>query len=622
MKLELAGKKGRFMYRTEEEKYRAKRALSYGLHPDGTYGADLNTLCEMSYDYIGTGDTWYMVRIGDKVCHFLSSKGIFKKPKAHIKGRSVRIDPSYPGADIYILPQIMKRSYVSNEAYFTMPENERYKYRTKLCHYKNDWQRNKIKGEMIAKLTNFRRWAKSRQAKLSEEEIKTSEKAIRDFYQKKIDATWDNDVLNPPVGKTGYSSSDILAYRTIVLDFDGHDCTDQYGQKQEMPPEWTEQLCDDFAKILIRGCDENGEIIAPILPDSVVKTGRGLQLWFTFNPVMFPARKMVESVAKALCDIYKNVGKKFAPDLELDRASSLDLSGFKRMPGSFNSAAKYKITKRNGKGNSLQTIEQMMSALSLPVYKKEDIAAFRTKLKGKEHAVTTTDEVSSKRLTSICSNKSRKNNPAIKNRAYKFIKLFIKEAEGRCESDRNVFLFMAGTIALEAGKNVVDFLKALNSSFTEPLSVREVEKTARSASSGKYHYTTLRIANTLGFTEDNLNKYDLSAKGRWITNEERAKARRKKREKKKKIIIELLSDGLSITETARKANVCRKTVRDIRKEINTKLDEKRRTLKERALTCKSSFLLMPLFSQTTDSLNRDYNNKDRVFALQRILLIS
>lgn len=593
-----------------EKQYRINKAIAYGYRPDGTYGADLKTLCELSYNYVGNGDTCIMVRIDDNVSHYLTTKNAFVPPKPHTRGKSLKIDPNFPGANIYILPQIMKRTYVSNEAYFSMPKSERYKYRTKRCNFQNDWKRKKLRSEMIAEKKKFLYWANHTLYNPSvpkEEFKKTVDEQIliiKKYYKDRIEATREGDVASPFVGKVGYSADDILAYRAIVLDFDGHFCPDQYGNIQEMPPELAQQLSDIFAKILIKGCDENGELIAPILPNFIVKTGRGLQLWFTFSPVMFPAVGMVKSVAEALCDVYKKVGEKYAPDLELDRASSLNLSGFKRLPGTYNSVAKYKVTKQKGKGKDNQTIEDMMSALGIRVYTKEEREIYKVKHKAKH-----------KSFKAVIAETKKADNPALKKRAEKLLNLFYDEALGRPESDRNCFLFAAGAVANEAGIDISTYLKELNGRFAEHLSAREVSKIARSAAKGDYHFRTASIAQNFGISEEKLKEYGLSLKGAWVSNEERTKARKEKRDKRDTKIINLLFTGKKVSEVARKVGVCRKTVRDIRQ----RFEEKTALLKKRADKCRDNFL-----SLFTPVIKGQYfcEDRDRAYALQSIRLTS
>ncbi|MGN0240139.1 MAG: hypothetical protein ACI4CS_00480, partial [Candidatus Weimeria sp.] len=62
-----------------KDQKKATDALMSGRHPylhgekHPYFGSDLDVLCDLSYDYIGKGNTWYMVRIENRVCHFLST---------------------------------------------------------------------------------------------------------------------------------------------------------------------------------------------------------------------------------------------------------------------------------------------------------------------------------------------------------------------------------------------------------------------------------------------------------------------------------------------------------------------------------------------------------------------
>lgn len=216
-------------YRDHKTRAKIHDALRYGWH-NGIFGADLKALAEEGYDYVGhstAAKTWYMALVDEnidkdyhrtdlcdeekgcmKACHFLTSENAFKSPKKdrpgirRVKGRSLKIDPRYPGANLYVLPQIMKRSkYVPPRVYFgVLDENERINYRTKPVRWKNDWMRWDLNDRMYGYDENFRPLGF-----MTEEE-----------YEEKMRLTRIGDVKNPPVGRTGYTRDDILAYENKI----------------------------------------------------------------------------------------------------------------------------------------------------------------------------------------------------------------------------------------------------------------------------------------------------------------------------------------------------------------------------------------------------------------------
>ena len=559
-----------------------RKALRYGHHGD-TFGVDIRVFCKYCYDFVCNticSNTWYMGYMDpgiDKYCHriteigtydlsgpthILGSDGMFKEPKPGVKGRSLKIDQATPGLNLFYLPQIMKRNYIPPAKYFSMPKEMRYKFRTKNVKFQNDWMRSKIISEMMydKNTDQYKGWK---------------------YYKKRIDETRKDDVENPQTGKVGYSQDDIFAYQDIIIDIDNH----------EFPCEYVQTMCDAVAELLINGCDKRGcsltgcrrdkdgqvtedNIPLKILPNYVVKTGRGLQLHFLINPVIFTAATMVKRTARALCDQYELFLNKVCPDLEVDRARSENIAGFCRLPGSYNYNATrkgqagvwgYRVTKHKTiRENSRMPIEDMMRELGLIVYTKEEIAAY----KKAEKKMTEKCEAASASVRTV--NKvGHTGHGYTTARAERFLNLFNdlapKIATVGC---RNDFLFICASIAREAGRDIYETVSSLNSMLREPLKENEVKKISGSAARKKenngYHFSTARIAGFLGLTENDLTQYGLTMNGAWIKNEDRDAKRRAKKEARNNRVLELLKEGESVSAVARIMGLCRATVRKIR----------------------------------------------------------
>lgn len=545
----------------------ATDAIHYGYRDDGHFGCDIKELCSKGYSYVGNGkgcNNAYMAVYdpGVKqdytrddaldgftdlggVCHFIASKSITKQPKHRTKGMSARVDLTIPGVNFYTIPQIMKHSYVSPEQYFTESSEKRSHHRTRRTVWKNDWERNKIRGELKKAEYLYEKYGKEYD---------------HAAFEQRMAATREGDEYMPLTGRCGYCEKDVLAYTNIVLDIDDH----------EDPVEWVQQMADRLEKILINGCDENGEILdVKVLPHMVVKTGRGLQLYFRIKPVYYPAASMVRKAAEALCDEYDHICEKYGTNLTVDRRASMDIAGFKRFIGSYNSRAvdhdgrwRYHVTKRVSKIISQEPadIKTLFGLLGLRLFTDEEKAACKKNREKAERKHRYTD------------------------RGLRFTKFFNDYARNIFAGCRNYFIFYASTMAKEAGMDVYDYAMELNKKMPHPLSDREVEKTAKSVINHDYHPTNRNISQMFGFTDEELSEYGLSAEGKYVKNEDRKAACLAKRKMRDERVIRLLRQGKSITETSEIMGLCRATVRRIKDRFHEAIER----IKDRNLSCRKS----------------------------------
>lgn len=128
------------------------------------------------------------------------------------------------------------------------------------------------------------------------------------------------------------STTDIIAahkaviYRSIDCDMHGEDHTPSYFM----------QICKYFREDLrdyLRACAPD----IP-LPNTIVYSGRGLQFWWSFLPIL----KDYEDCYDFLLDVFINIFKKFLQDnpqysqFEVDEGASRNKAGLFRMPGTYN----------------------------------------------------------------------------------------------------------------------------------------------------------------------------------------------------------------------------------------------------------------------------------------------
>lgn len=593
-----------------KEEFDRKKAIKEALHSgyhDDTWGVNVKVLADLGYRYCGKGDIRYMALIddnidenGDKIDPFVNGKMSSKaflftgtksrsfviQPATGKKVMGLKIDPRFPGVNLYESRQIFKCPYVSLRRYYEeIPENERYRYRTKHTDYKNDYFRSKIKSKMIAQ----KKWCKNHGVAFDASPFINALAALDK-----------DDIKNPRTGYCGFSDDYIFQYADICIDIDNH----------QGPCEWVQPMAERLCKLLLRGCDKNGELLksatvddilnviseedVEILPSSIVLTGRGLQLHFAIKPVPAKLRWKVELVCKRLVEIYEGVCAKYEPDLEVDRAASMRLGGYTRMPGSYNTKATgadggyFLCTEKKSRiVKDEVSIEDMINALGL----REQIRPKKeTKKNVEDTSASTADEKEKTENASMEDTVKNGRAEVYENlRADRFFRLFEDMADGMEEGNRNTLLFYAGTVANEAGLNVTEYLQSLNARFAEKVPERELNRTAKSAASGKYHIKTTTILERIGFSDKNIEdiekvrEYGLSMNGAFIKNEKRHKLSVQRKAKRDLEISRLLKEGLSVSAIVRELGVCARTVRKVRdyaKEMTEKIKVRNLRIKE------------------------------------------
>ena len=124
--------------------------------------------------------------------------------------------------------------------------------------------------------------------------------------------------------------SNLLCFNNLVLDLDAHG----------VPMKYMDEIMDKLETGLMYGIFY--EDILP-MPNTIVRTGRGLQLWWNIEQMPASLGFIWKKVASFFCDEVEGFlgdnADKF-PGVGLDRAASCNPSGLFRMPGSYNTAAR------------------------------------------------------------------------------------------------------------------------------------------------------------------------------------------------------------------------------------------------------------------------------------------
>lgn len=344
-------------------------------------------------------------------------------------------------------------------------------------------------------------------------------------------------------GSCGFASKDILYYKDIVIDLDNH----------SDPSEWVQLSVKKVTDVI-----ENGVLVSTgesiITPSFVVLTGRGVQIHYEIEPVYFPAEKKVRQAAEALVHfwngILSNVDfsiKETTIPLSVDHDASLNIGGYKRLPGSRNWSAMdpkthefgYLVTKALESGKTYP-INELLTELHEPIYKKKN--------------------VSKKGAPALTAKKARH---AGGKRTESWNRTFHDMVKKVQKGSRNNFLFASGCVMCDGKQDVSSFVNEMNSLLSEPLQKKEIAHIIVEASSGRYHFSNAGLMARFHLSEEYLAKFGLSKDGCFVKNADRDRLRAEKRQERDNRILSMIRSGASINACAKKLGHSRVTIRKV-----------------------------------------------------------
>ncbi|MGM9668212.1 MAG: helix-turn-helix domain-containing protein [Faecousia sp.] len=292
------------------------------------------------------------------------------------------------------------------------------------------------------------------------------------------------------------------------------------------------------------------EDLRDMLPNSFVRTGRGVQLWWALEP----ASARNPAAQSAVTELREALQERLAallteePALQcmsMDRSTSNNLAGLFRLPGAYNTQAD-----AWGGFEILHT-----RRLELQEAAKELAAAAVTRRKQKVIRMPEggLDAVS------VAIFRSRKLREL----------LALRQSRGMetAAGHRDLFTFVEfnswGTV-LEDEDQIMEKVRELNSRFAEPLPERELVRNLKTSGRKRYKLSNEKIIEKLDITEEEQQKIGFFPGGQGKNNSRearRAAARAAKAERDQQI-VNLYQSGMSQQETAERAGcsvgtVCR-----------------------------------------------------------------
>lgn len=344
----------------------------------------------------------------------------------------------------------------------------------------------------------------------------------------------------------------LFSLDNIVLDIDCHDDADKGWQEQILPLVWRVRR------------DE----VVP-LPNSIVQTGRGIQLWWHIKPVYVKCKPYFVEVRNFLIsriNVFLSEYSDFSA-FHVDSSASHNLVGYYRLPGTVNTKAGKKV------GFEILRREE---------YLLQDMTAWMALEKGKAakevvappHPVPTEDIFSGRYLTTDI-RLLRDFHTLGFFRTRQLIQLRILRDNDIGSETRNNLCFMAYNAMLPAlgHERAFEKLMDFNLGFKAPLTERELEGVICSArEKGGYRYTNKKMIEFLAITLE-----EQKAIGLWIPTEpfdpltristhpsRRAAVRTAKDDRDAKVLA-LANKGLKMTAIAKEIGIGRDTVAGILK---------------------------------------------------------
>ncbi|MCD8125134.1 MAG: hypothetical protein LUE23_08910 [Lachnospiraceae bacterium] len=131
-----------------------------------------------------------------------------------------------------------------------------------------------------------------------------------------------------------YTHSDLFGLRNIVIDLDYHQDMANYTSREDYIADVILRA-NQFLPLLLAASDESakGTVSYVPMPNLVVYTGRGLQLWYYLVPASAKLTFLWEMVARELTDRMKKLAKQVG--FKVDKKASTNPAGLFRLPGSY-----------------------------------------------------------------------------------------------------------------------------------------------------------------------------------------------------------------------------------------------------------------------------------------------
>lgn len=355
------------------------------------------------------------------------------------------------------------------------------------------------------------------------------------------------------------NTDDVFSLNNIVIDIDCH------GENSEMS---SAELTQAFIWRCQRDLWSTGDMPTP---NSVVHTGRGVQLWWAINPISIKLEWIYRRIQNWFMDKLQEVLDEYVTSLQgltIDRAASQKLVGWFRMPLTYNTVAK--------RWGSLQILSdekyshQSLYDLVPKAYKK---ASADHKNKAEEQVSPSLSRLAEGDIEAL-----KDGSTSMALRVYKIAKLRAFRNSPKGAEMRDLFCFAVYNALLSDydEEDAWERLQAFNAGFKEPLTERELQNNMMSATRKfGYKLTNQWLIDSLSITEEEQEYTDIHpVADKFInfktSNYARDSIRAALKEDRNNKIIDLYQEGISKAEIARIIGISRNTVTKV---INQFIDD-------------------------------------------------
>ena len=357
-----------------------------------------------------------------------------------------------------------------------------------------------------------------------------------------------------PNGFKKYNSREkknLQSIHNLVLDFDCH--------VQGMTLQNYHHMCDAVSFWIQ---SEAAYVPGLVIPDTLVFTGRGIQMWYALEPVAAGLAGLCKAVIFSLLKNWQDFFDKFdlLSNLKADWHASANLNGLMRLPGTWNNHTQYgsfEILRRD-----VWEIHDLMEAIGMP-----SVAAEKSKKQKKIRKKTI--ENRGNRGGKPGEIKNNKKTADRRNGAQARVRGLWKLAEMRIQSGDYIgqrdllcfFTFLACKWAGYSNEECMAEAYRMNDGFPIPLRQHELENYLSSAARKGYFYRSRKIIEELRITKEEEILTGISG----MTERERLSSiGRARKTDRDNCIIRLSAEGkLSKSEIAREAGCSVKTVYNV-----------------------------------------------------------
>ena len=298
-------------------------------------------------------------------------------------------------------------------------------------------------------------------------------------------------------------------------------------------------------------------------PNSIVRTGRGVQLWWAIKPCHASCVFYYNQIKTGLMDHIDALISEYSEleQLSVDRTASNNAVGYFRMPFTYNTEAK--------RFGTLQVLHSER-------YDTHELAGYISPLPQESRAKR--DPVAPKAIPmQPCDIVVLHNNYTTgANRVMQLVNLRnLRNNDVGSETRNNLCFSVYNALRMSYNHSeAMDRLRAYNSGFKKPMTDAELEHTVCSAArKGGYKYTNARLIEFLDITpeeQDAIGLHPFTGKYKpWShtkPNATRDAVRNAVRNDRDSKVISMHQDGISQAETARRLGISRNTVAKILRE--------------------------------------------------------